>query len=145
MAQRDVEMTTEELRDWHARKAGWVPPGESLPAGPGTSWPQDPPGSVIAGGISGWVRLDDRKIVERQHAHPCPPTIDGAASVMPEGWSWIREYTTNLRDPEKGLVLMWIGFHDSDGDVRLEDTNDEIHDRYLLAKLAKEAMNAQSR
>lgn len=58
-------MTTDELRDWHARRAGW----EQRP-------------------LEAWELDFGQGLGLSQEDHPFPATIDGAASAMPPGWGW---------------------------------------------------------
>jgi len=108
-------MTTEELRDWHAIQKGW---------------------KNLGGGY--WT--PDKVPSYRCFSHPFPHTLDGAASAMPVEWWW-------LRNAEDGEPLYWFAFHRNSrcSYQVIPDSDDEIHDRYLLAKLAKEAMNANPR
>lgn len=111
-------MTTDELRDWHARDAGWVNTGEQRKC-------------VDYRMLDLWRRND----ASGEHSvlgHPFPPTRDGAASAMPAGVS-VRVSLFRTLD-EWACVVMWNG-------MRLCATGDnEIHVRYEAAKLAKEAM-----
>lgn len=123
MAQQGISMTTDELRDWHARE------GQRQTRGRDTEvW------------TDGECRIADQLGI-----HPYPPTLDGAASAMPEGWVWVREYSTSEDNYDMGFVLTWSAYGPHDEWVKIDDTGDEIHDRYLLAKLAKEAMYANPR
>ncbi len=107
-------MTTDELRDWHARRAGWVP----------ETWPD---GNVW------WVKRDMDGNARTLGYHPFPPTIDGAASALPPNWAW-----------QRSEGVWWAGQigHDRWKCVQIPETGiggeGEIHDRYLLAKLAWE-------
>lgn len=107
-------MTTDELRDWHARRAGWIQvesdfEGELM-------WSKGP---------------------HKQWDHPMPPTIDGAASAMPPNWSW-----------QRSEGKWWAGQIGATRwkCVQIPETSitgeHEIHDRYLLAKLAWEQEHA---
>jgi len=106
-------MTLDELRDWHARRAGWTyhPNLSGIGGGPN----QHPATGAV------WTRGNESVWV-----HPFPPTIDGAASAMPKGRTGAR-----YMDYYNGWV--WIC-----GKASCYDTGNEIHDRYLLAKLAWE-------
>lgn len=110
-------MTTDELRDWHAREDGWLF------------------GKTETCTFDHWHNADGEPYLdaESEYVHPYPPTLDGAASAMPEGWTWMCQGTRWFAWPETngGFVRAEVG---------VARTNDEIHDRYLLAKLAKEAM-----
>ena len=119
-------MTTDELRDWHAREAGWE------------NHPDD-----------GWCHPDHEYILDRPH--PYQPTIDGAASAMPEGWRWGRGcrtrdhligcwYASRSLTCDQMATMRHHEITNALAQVHCLDTGDEIHDRYLLAKLAKEAM-----
>ncbi len=102
-------MTTEQLRDWHASRAGYVNVGV---------------------GCDFWMHHTNPTV---QVPHPFQNTIDGAASAFPKGWDWDR--LTELKKK------WWVAFPpDWDGEPyqTVDDTGDEINDRYLLAKLAWE-------
>ena len=114
-------MNTDELRDWHAREAGYE-------------------------------RTADKELWKGPHGafravkHPFPPTLDGAASAMPEGWS-LKLVIHN------GLVqgITWpskLGPLESPVNIRpsfFYENECEKNVRFMLAKLAKEAMNAHPR
>ena len=60
-------MTLDELRDWHAKRAGWT--------------------QKIEGDF------EDAKWCLHHHSqwdHPFPPTIDGADASFPNAWEWGR-------------------------------------------------------
>ena len=62
-----MSMTLEELRDWHAKRAGWT--------------------QKIEGDF------EDAKWCLHHHSqwdHPFPPTLDGADASFPKGWEWGR-------------------------------------------------------
>lgn len=66
---------------------------------------------------------------------PFPATVDGAKSAMPPDWTWLKE----LRESDG--VCVWSAWPKAFSFVvEVLCTGDEIHDRYLLAKLAWEAM-----
>lgn len=84
-------------------------------------------------GGEAWRRdCPERREYKYHPSHPFPATIDGAASAMPPGWDWSKD-DDGWQTWEKGSMMQNLG---------LDDTGDEIHDRYLLAKLAWEAMEA---
>lgn len=106
--------TLDELRDWHAKRAGWV----SEP-----HWLADEDDETLS-----WWKYT----ISKQHGgrtyhrdHPFPSTLDGAASAMPEGW---------LVTCTKNNWSAWSFRH---GPVDVLRTADEKYDRYLLAKLAR--------
>lgn len=100
--------TLDEIRDWLAREDGWV-------------W---------EGGCK-WTNSRKSGINSTIYQHPYPPTLDGAASAMPKGWTWFREaFRIN------GIV--WSA-HKPMTSVRVNDTGDEIAARYRLAMLARMA------
>lgn len=76
------------------------------------------------------------KVVEygtlRVGPHPYPDTRDGAASAMPPGWQWT-----------KGHLIWRAMLRDWATNVSVNDTNNEIDDRYRLAALAAQAMDAK--
>lgn len=118
-------MTTDELRDWHAKRLGWTK-NENL--GPPCGWLEP----------DRWTRGDpgnDGTILPL-NIHPIPATLDAAASLMPEGWVWMRVSGTDCGK----RCLLWTATNDSTGFEITPDTGDEIHDRLLLAKLAHEHM-----
>jgi len=120
-------MTTEELQDWHARHDGWMF------------------GKTRTCTFDHWHNADGEPHLdaESEYVHPYPPTLDGAASAMPEGWQWTRTWRNTAAFSSKS-VLVWSAWTTGKS-CEVFDTKDEIHDRYLLAKLAKEAMNANPR
>ncbi|MFZ4600599.1 MAG: hypothetical protein ACOYNN_18300 [Terrimicrobiaceae bacterium] len=105
-------MTTDELRDWHARRDSFTQ----------ETWPD---GNVW------WVQRDADGNVMTLGEHPFPATLDGAASAMPPRVTWERY---NDKWEACGVVKVY--------EVSCYDNNDEIHDRYLLAKLAWEQEEA---
>jgi hypothetical protein len=102
---------TTAARDWHAHRAGWT-------------------FKVWDNGGEGWRREHpDRREYEYHEGHPMPNTLDGAASAMPPGWEWRRYGGEGWRAfTTSGELLQ----------ANVPDTGNEIHDRYLLAKLAWE-------
>lgn len=79
--------------------------------------------------VEGDAQWENRFTKSAQYEDPFPATIDGAASAMPPGVSWER---FNDKWEACGTAIVF--------EVSCYDTGDEIHDRYLLAKLAWEAM-----
>lgn len=59
-----------------------------------------------------------------------PATVDGAASAMPPGWDWWKS------------SVEWLAQTAYSPFVKVRDTGDEIHDRYLLAKIAWQELAA---
>lgn len=120
-------MTTEELRDWHAIHDGWVKC--KLKNRWHSPW-NNKCGVCDCNGVT----------TSAVDSHAYLATLDGAASAMPDEWWW-------LKNAEDGEPIYWFAFHRNSryNYQVIFDSGDEIHDRYLLAKLAKEAMNAQSR
>jgi hypothetical protein len=113
----------DELIAWHTHHDGWV----FVKGGPDTE--------VRA--IKGYPYSYFRRGNESRNTHPHPTTIDGAAAALPEGWVWYNSVT--LEFPKaifKYNAYTLIGEHKR---VTVPNTGDEIYDRYLLAKLAKEA------
>lgn len=100
--------TTDELRDWHATQDGW---------------------EMIRGS---WARTRlDKPQKEWNVNHPYPATLDGAASAMPQGWHYLK-----TRSP---MAQRAYCFAENDiAKVTIISTDDEIHDRYLLAKMVRE-------
>lgn len=106
-------MTTDELIAWHAMRAGW-------------KW------NVWVEGDAQW---ENRFTKKAQYEDPFHASIDGAASAMPHEWVWLKE----LRESDG--VCVWSAWPKAFSFViEVVCTGDEIHDRYLLAKLAWEAM-----
>ena len=108
------EMTLEQLRNWHAKRIGAYF-SMDLDMGP-----------------IGWCDKDGNLIDD-----PFPPTLDGAASAMPEGWTWERRDGSywarpiqQRRTPTLRARVEWT--------VRIDDTCVEITDRYRLAAMARE-------
>lgn len=122
-------MTTDQLRDWCAEDDGWLPPAKTNPLGP-------------------WSKVETRGGFEvvRFGPHPYPPTRDGAAAALPEGWTWGR----GLSLPVEGQSRMrWLAWAWSPyRDLETPDTGDEISDRFRLAVLCriaeKEATNGKA-
>ena len=101
-------MTTAQLCDWFAERAGWkYEPGVE----------GDP---VWHKRDANWQRGHDHPDGS-QYDHPFPPTRDGAAFAMPDGWL----VTCTKRN--------WSAWSFRYGPVDVPRTNDEIRDRYLLA------------
>lgn len=106
--------TLYELRDWLAKEDGWVYLDRKI------AWRKK---SMMHDPCSNW-------------GHPYPPTLDGAASAMPEGWWWQRDQGTEPNP--QGLLLKWVACQigsDRWKIVETRDTGDEITDRYRLAAL----------
>ena len=69
--------------------------------------------------------------------HPFPATLDGAASAMPEGFWWVKHRNTNrvhcpcykVYDSKRKNKMVGI----------VEDSGNEIQDRYALALKALES------
>ena len=112
--------TLDELRDWLAGEDGWVD-HTTCPDG----WDSRP-----------WKNHTTKA---SSQDHPHPPTLDGAAKALPEGWEWSRA---------NGV---WHGWHDlctkACGCVEpsTDDTGDEIADRYRLAVLCRIAAKEASK
>ncbi len=107
------EMTTQECRDWLARKMGWGCPGDRAILLDGTT-----------GTLTRYVRSRNGWPNEILDSCPMPATID-AAAVLPEGWSW------QVND------LYWHAFPRSGPagnatSVRVKRTDSEICDRFRL-------------
>ena len=115
--------TLDEIRDWFAERDGWT--------------------------LEPVTQCFWEKVVEygtlRVGPHPYPDTRDGAASAMPEGWYWVRE-GASFSHRQDGLMLKWKACQrgaDNWRIVETPDTNNEIDDRYRLAALAAQAMDAK--
>lgn len=109
--------TLDELRDWHAEQAGWKNQGRCK-----------------------WYNSRKDGIAATIYDHPFPPTLDGAASAMPEGWWWTRDGGPTPNP--QGLLLKWSAMQigaNRWGVVTVPDTGNEVYDRYLLAQRAHEA------
>jgi len=111
-------MTTDELRDWHARR----------------KYLADMPG-LSQQCRDGWTAKHFR-MVDDNELHPFPSTLDGAASAMPTGW----EYWKIIDDTATGFTTWYWAGHPVYQTVKQLATGDEVHDRYALAKYAWEAM-----
>lgn len=121
--------TLDEIRDWLAREDGYGLPGDR---------------GVIYDGTS--VTL--AKFHKKEHngrivlcdEHPHPPTLDGAASAMPEGWS-IKIVTHN----GNCQATAWPSRLDRlpsvhspyNPMVRFHEASTEIEARYRLAALCR--------
>jgi hypothetical protein len=64
-------MTLAEMADWCMHDDGW----RHKPAG-GNSYK----------GLETWNRFEGERHVAETYVHPFSPTLDGAASALPEGW-----------------------------------------------------------
>jgi hypothetical protein len=90
--EREEEVTTDELRDWHAMRAGWT-----MRCG---QWRRDCP---------------ERGEYKYHPSHPFPATIDGAASAMPPDAVWIRfagEWRAFVDEIEYAVVDTGDEIHD---------------------------------
>jgi len=99
-------MTTDQLRDWCAVDDGW----QRL----------ERDNDIFEHTRTGEIHASDGQVAD----HPYPPTRDGAAAALPEGWVWDR------------YRVQWSAFKKVNGllrIVRTPDTRDEIADRYRLA------------
>jgi hypothetical protein len=103
--------TLTEIRDWLARSRKYT-----------EHCRQD-------GYNSAWYWMKDGEEVP----HPFPPTLDGAASAMPEGWWWSRMVQIDL-------THWWFAQDVNHRNTQFTpDTGDEITDRYRLAALCVQA------
>lgn len=109
-------LTLDQRRDWCAEDDGWlrIDQAERISHDEWWKWTIN-----AAHGGKTWCM------------HPHPPTLDGAAKAMPEGWTWDR-YRGRWSGYKRIYGLLRI--------VRTPDTGDEIADRYLLAVLCRMAM-----
>ena len=109
-------MTLAQLCDWHAERAGWKYEPEQAD-GMGDTRPY------------WWKYTISPEHGGRTYSqtHPFPPTRDGAASAMPEGWivecNRMHWYATPVRF-EAPIYTRTL---------KVDRTNDEPRDRYLLA------------
>lgn len=75
--------------------------------------------------------------------HPYPPTLDGAAGAMPEGWTWAKGYTVSVGMGAPPSGVAWSAKFVGDY-ARLSasvwSTGNEILDRYRLAVACRMAM-----
>ena len=112
--------TLDELRDWLAGEDGWKHVLRHTHAsGLGQMW---------------WQRDNG----DESFDHPHPPTLDGAAAALPEGWDWsrllgFREWYAAQPDAN-GRITGW--------GVTIPDTGNEIAARYRLAVLCRLAEKA---
>ena len=110
-------MTCDECRDELARRAGWKHITE-----PTDEWDADTRSMTMY--PEHWIRESTHDVA---YCHPYPPTLDGAAGALPEGWWWSKFETGSagvkwVSGPENGFAS-----------VTVYDTGDEITDRYRLA------------
>jgi hypothetical protein len=109
-------MTLTELRDWHMQDEEWT---------------HIPPTSTDYREY--WQKGD-----KVRKTHPYPATLDGAASAMPKGWYWLKD-AGSTPNPD-GIYIRWVACQrgkDNWKIVEVDDTGDEITDRYRLAMKAK--------
>ena len=107
--------TLDAVRDWLAKDDGWYFTGKIRKR---------------------WFSPNIRDAWHGTSIHPHPPTLDGAAAALPEGWGWNR--TTH--DGEN-----WSAFSAGHHLIVLKDTGNEIEDRYRLAKAARIATKGAGR
>jgi len=133
--------TLDELRDWFAERDGWNRP-DAAPDPTRYSLVEAAGDSLVRGR---WWRRDKTGKYRTQFDHPYPPTRDGAAGAMPEGWFWTRDGAAVSHRPD-GLLLKWTACQRGADNWRVvenPDTGNEIDDRYRLAALACLAMDAK--
>ena len=107
----DEPMTLQQIRDWHATQDGW---------------------EMVRGC---WKLFDaDTREIYWNVNHPYPATLDGAASAMPQGWKTLMNRHPMEQRPH------WIA-ESVDRKITILSTDDEIFDRYLLAKKVREHIN----
>ena len=107
---------TTELRDWHARRAGWTM-------------------------HNGQWRREHRERREYEYAkgHPFPPTLDAADASFPPGWDWEKTIPLRMAD---GSHWYACRYEPNGMSVQMKATGDKIHDLYALSKLAWEQEQA---
>jgi len=104
-------VTTDELCVWHAMREGWKL----------NVW------------VEGDAQWENRFTKVAQYEDPFPATLDGAAKAFPPDWVWLKE----LRESDG--VAVWSAWPVKFTHVvEVLCTDDEINDRYMLAKLAWE-------
>ena len=114
-------MTLAECRDWLAIDDGWEWRATELRTYPHWTDKNGDP----------WL---DAKGYD---AHPYPPTLDAAASAMPEGWDWRRvggEYLGGNKVNGGGIVTR----------ASVTDTDDEKLDRARLAVACRMAAKKEN-
>ncbi len=138
-----AKMTTQERRDWLAIDQGWFAPGDPIPKGPGTSWPQDKPGYLT---LDCWYKRIEGIGSRSQSKHPIDDTLDAAADALPEGVRAERVFNQGIslwewRLWEITVDYGWMRLADATGsNLVMEDTLNEKHDRFGLAIAARMAM-----
>lgn len=117
-------MTTDEIRDALAEMDGW-----KCRSAVGNHW---------------WERPNPIGMnIHRRDGHPHPPTRDGAAKAMPEGWEWDRfDDVDHTKGDTLAFCIRWSARLRIDHShirhyVSVIDTGDEIRDRYCLAYLCR--------
>lgn len=105
-------MTLDECRDWLAMDEGWLPPGSPIPKGPGTSWPQDKPGTLV---LDCWTKMtsDGLHVDKTRSHHDIEDTLDAAALALPEGWSvGVRQFVvgTSMHTDNPNRTVSWNAF-----------------------------------
>ena len=130
--QQAASLTTDQLRDWCAEDDGWT----LTPMGARRQIVHPDPTATytytasVPCGPYRWLRDG---VVHKDHPHP--PTIDGAAAALSEGWTWKRY--TDTDDGEVWAAWRTVGEGIWVDEVNVPDTGDELRDRWLLAVLCR--------
>lgn len=111
----------DQLRDWCAEDDGWNKPGTPIPLTKDWKLSTAATQAFVYG--HWWKAFGECTM--RLYDHPHPPTIDGAAKAMPEGWEWWK------------VTAEWAAQAANTPMIRIPDTGDEMADRYLLAVLCR--------
>ena len=119
--------TLDELRDARAEMDGWIRLERS--------------NDIFEHKNTGEIHASDGEVAD----HPYPPTLDGAAKALPEGWSFEVASGTWLKDDGKTVdrvgFYAWAGRKPSDPSdthtetIFVEYATDEVTARYRLAVL----------
>lgn len=107
------KLTTDQIRDELAKMDGWTFDIDH--------W---------------WKYTISKEHGGRTHStDPHPLTLHGAAKALPKGWIWLKRPAPDNVTETLWFVAGSLKFKEA---VIVAETGDEIHDRYLLALMARQ-------